>query len=99
MIVRAADRFHVAHDGIETWHCFSAGAHYDPDNVAYGPMIGCDEHLVGPGAGFDWHPHRGVEIVSWVLSGVLRHQGADEERIVRRVARHDPSQRGRRLRA
>lgn len=63
--------------GVRTWHEFSAGAHYDPDDVGHGPVIGCDVHLVEPGAGFDWHPHRGVHILSWVLSGALRHEGSD----------------------
>jgi redox-sensitive bicupin YhaK (pirin superfamily) len=76
-IVRAGERYRSTYDGIESWYCFSAGAHYDADNVAFGALVGCDEHLVGPGAGFDWHAHRGVEIVSHVVSGALRHQDDD----------------------
>jgi hypothetical protein len=67
-------RFVSRHGGITSWHSFSAGAHYDPDNVAFGPIIGLDEHEVAPGAGFDWHGHRGVHIVSRVLEGALRHE-------------------------
>lgn len=63
--------------GIESWHRFSAGSYYDPDNVSFGPIIGFDEHRVDPGAGFDEHGHRGVHILSWVLDGELRHQDAD----------------------
>lgn len=74
MIRRAADRFESSHDGVRSWHCFSAGAHYDPDNVAHGAVIGVDEHHVAPGSGFDWHGHRGVTIVSYVVSGRLRHE-------------------------
>lgn len=74
MIRRAADRFESSHDGVRSWHCFSAGAHYDPDNVAHGAVIGVDDHLVAPGSGFDWHGHRGVTIVSYVASGRLRHE-------------------------
>lgn len=74
MILRAADRFHSTSDGIETWHCFSASGHYDPDNVAHGALVGVDEHVVAPGSGFDWHAHRGVDIVSWVVSGRMRHE-------------------------
>lgn len=70
----AAERFAVEHDGIASWHCFSAGAYYDPANTGFATMIGCDEHRVAPGAGFARHAHRGVEIVSVVLSGVLQHQ-------------------------
>jgi quercetin 2,3-dioxygenase len=71
---RAGQRFHTSQPGIETWHSFSAGAHYDPENVALGPLVGVDEHHLAGGAGFDWHEHRGVVIVSYVLSGVLRHE-------------------------
>jgi hypothetical protein len=70
----AADRFETVADGISTRHCFSAGAHYDPDRVGFGRLAGLDEHVLEPGAGFDWHAHRGVEILSWVLDGVLRHE-------------------------
>lgn len=73
-VLRADERFHSAIEGVESWHCFSAGAHYDPDNTAHGRLIGFDVHLVAPGAGFDWHAHRGVAIVSWVQAGTLRHE-------------------------
>jgi redox-sensitive bicupin YhaK (pirin superfamily) len=83
-VLRAADRFETAQPGILTRHCFSAGAHYDPDNTRFGPLIGFDEHVVAPGAGFARHAHRGVDIVSWVLDGALRHQdGSGTERTVR----------------
>jgi hypothetical protein len=71
---RAGQRFHTVQPGIETWHSFSAGAHYDSDNVAFGPLVGVDEHHLAGGAGFDWHDHPGVVIVSYVLSGLLRHE-------------------------
>jgi len=70
----AAARFETVQPGIATWHCFSAGAHYDPDNTHFGALIAVDEHLLAPGAGFTRHAHRGVEIVSWVLDGALGHE-------------------------
>ena len=73
---RAAGRFETDQPGIRTYHCFSAGAHYDPDNVSLGPLVAVDEHRVAAGAGFDRHAHRGVCIVSWVLDGTLRHEDA-----------------------
>ena len=72
--MRADERFESVQPGIVTRHQFSAGAHYDPDNIAFGPVVGIDEHVVEPGAGFDWHGHRGVHIVSSVLEGMLRHE-------------------------
>lgn len=71
---RAVDRFETVQPGITTRHCFSSGAHYDAANTAFGSLIAFDEHAVAPGAGFGRHAHRGVEIVSWVLSGTLRHE-------------------------
>jgi hypothetical protein len=81
-VLRAADRFRTELDGITTWHCFSSGAHYDPDNVVFGPVIACDEHLVAPGAGFERHRHTAVELISWVLAGELRHESATQVRTV-----------------
>ena len=71
---RAAERFRTDQPGITTWHSFSSGAHYDPDNVAFGPIVACDEHVVAPRAGFARHRHARVELVSWVLGGTLRHE-------------------------
>jgi redox-sensitive bicupin YhaK (pirin superfamily) len=71
---RARQRYESAQPGIVTRHCFSAGAHYDPDNTSFGPIVGVDEHTVGPGAGFATHAHRGVDILTWVLDGALRHE-------------------------
>ena len=71
----ADDRFVTRVPGVETRHAFSFGAHYDPDHVGHGPLVVCDEHRLDPGAGFSAHPHRDVEVVSWVLEGVLRHEG------------------------
>lgn len=70
---RAGDRFVTTQPGITTWHCFSSGSHYDPANVAFGPLIAVDEHLVAPRSGFAAHRHRAVELVSWVLEGELWH--------------------------
>jgi hypothetical protein len=73
-IMRSGERTRTGQPGISSWHCFSAGPHYDPDNLAFGPIVGVDEHLVAGGAGFDWHGHRGVQLASWVLAGALRHE-------------------------
>ncbi len=82
-LLRAGERFRSGVGGVESWHCFSAGGHYDPDNVGFGALVGCDEHVAVPGGGFDWHRHRGVTIVSWLLAGALRHE--DDGGVVRVV--------------
>ncbi|MEW1868729.1 pirin family protein [Streptomyces caelestis] len=60
--------------GIETRHAFSFGPHYDPDNLRFGAVIACNEERLAPGAGFDEHPHRHTEIVTWVVEGELTHR-------------------------
>ena len=61
-------------EGVETLHAFSFGGHYDPANVAFGPLIACNEERLAPGAGFAEHPHRDTEIVTWVVEGELEHR-------------------------
>ena len=79
----SAPRGRSSQPGIESWHCFSSGPYYDPSRIALGELIGVDEHRVAPRAGFDWHGHAGVHIVSWVLEGALRHEDiSGEVRIV-----------------
>ena len=73
------DRGRSGQPGIVSRHCFSAGPYYDPARISFGPIVGVDEHLVAPGAGFDWHAHRGVHIGSWVLAGTLRHEDSSGE--------------------
>lgn len=70
----AADRFVSRAPGVETRHCFSFGPHYDPGHVGHGRLVLHDEHLLAPGAGFGPHPHRDLEVVSWVLEGMLLHE-------------------------
>ncbi|MCQ4082084.1 pirin family protein [Streptomyces sp. RB6PN25] len=73
---RAGERYRGGEPsaGIETWHAFSFGAHYDPANVGFGLLSACNEEHLAPGAGFAEHPHRDVEIVTWVVEGVLEHR-------------------------
>jgi redox-sensitive bicupin YhaK (pirin superfamily) len=75
-IARSGARFETLQPGIRTRHSFSSGAHYDPANLSFGPVIACDEHQLDPGAGFELHPHARVELVSWVLDGALQHDDA-----------------------
>lgn len=81
-ILRATDRYETVQPGIVTRHCFAAGSHYDPDNLAFEPLIGLDEHVVAPGAGFAEHAHRGVKIISWVAAGTLEHSTGGTTQLV-----------------
>jgi redox-sensitive bicupin YhaK (pirin superfamily) len=83
-VLRASERYETRQPGIVTRSCFASGAHYDPDNVAFGPLVAVDEHLLEPGAGFPQHAHRGVDLVTVVLSGTLRHADGSGARLLTR---------------
>ncbi|MFL6089411.1 MAG: pirin family protein [Aeromicrobium sp.] len=71
---RVDDRFRTDQDGITTFHSFSYGRHYDPENVGFGPVIAINEELVPPGGGYDAHRHSDVTIFTLVLDGRLAHE-------------------------
>jgi redox-sensitive bicupin YhaK (pirin superfamily) len=72
-IRRGTDRFVDRAAGRVTHHSFAFGEHYDAERLGFGPMVCHDDHLLGSGRGFDTHHHSGLEIVTWVVSGALRH--------------------------
>lgn len=71
---RGADRSVTVAEGRTTRHSFSFDRHYDPANVSMGFLLCNNDDLLEPGAGYPPHPHRDLEIVTWVLSGALRHE-------------------------
>ena len=71
---RAADRFATRAGWLDSRHCFSFGHHYDPANTHHGLLLVSNDDVVRPQTGFDTHPHRDMEIVTWVLSGELEHK-------------------------
>jgi quercetin 2,3-dioxygenase len=79
-VLEAADRFVSIADGVQTRHCFSFGEHYDPANTSYGPLVAFNDTVLEPGAGFASHRHVGVEIVTWVLDGMLHHEDSTGHR-------------------
>jgi redox-sensitive bicupin YhaK (pirin superfamily) len=74
VVRRAADRFATKIDWLDSHHSFSFGQHYDPDDTGHGLLLVNNDDIVTPGAGFETHPHRDMEIVTWVLEGSLVHQ-------------------------
>jgi redox-sensitive bicupin YhaK (pirin superfamily) len=71
---RAADRFATKIEWLDSHHSFSFGSHYDPENTGHGLLLVNNDDIVTPGSGFETHPHRDMEIVTWVLQGSLVHQ-------------------------
>ncbi|MEE6135815.1 pirin family protein [Mycobacterium sp. 050128] len=73
-IRRAADRAVTTTPWLKSRHSFSFGDHYEPDNTHHGLLVVNNDDVVAPQSGFDTHPHRDMEIVTWVLEGELTHQ-------------------------
>jgi quercetin 2,3-dioxygenase len=76
-IRRAHDRFATKIDWLDSKHSFSFGPHYDPRNTHHGLLLVNNDDVVAPGTGFETHPHRDMEIVTWVLRGQLVHQDSE----------------------
>ncbi len=71
---RAADRFATRTSWLDSKHSFSFGHHHDPANVHHGLLLVNNDDVVEEDTGFDTHPHRDMEIVTWVMRGSLVHQ-------------------------
>ncbi|MEJ8280908.1 pirin family protein [Pseudonocardia spirodelae] len=80
---RAGRRQHTATGRIESWHSFTTGAEYDPANTHFGLLLLHDEDRLVPGHGYDEHPHRDTEILTWVLEGELEHRDSGSGRTTR----------------
>jgi hypothetical protein len=73
-IRRAGERARTQISWLDSKHSFSFGPHYEPGNTHHGLLLVSNDDIVDPGAGFETHPHRDMEIVTWVLRGSLVHQ-------------------------
>ncbi|MHA2709398.1 pirin family protein [Vibrio owensii] len=73
----ANDRGRANFGWLDSKHSFSFGSYYDPQHMGFSELRVINDDVVEPNAGFDTHGHRDMEIISYVLQGVIAHKDSE----------------------
>ncbi len=73
-VKKSKERGRTTWEWLDSFHSFSFGEYYDPENIHFRALRVINEDTIAPGQGFDLHPHENMEIITFVTEGVLEHQ-------------------------